>query len=96
MLDFDGHLDLDEFIEWLQTVEHFFEYKDILPNKKVKLAIIKLKKNASLWWKNMKHLRQCEGKSKITICSKMKKGMQRKHLLLHHQQDMFLKLYNMQ
>jgi len=33
--EFEGRLDPDEFLEWLQTVERVFEYKDVPEDKKV-------------------------------------------------------------
>ncbi|GKV26633.1 hypothetical protein SLEP1_g35898 [Rubroshorea leprosula] len=47
--DFEGRLQLDEFINWLHTIERVFKLKDILDNKRVKLVTIKLKKHASIW-----------------------------------------------
>ena len=43
----------EEFVDWLNTIERIFKYGDALENRKVKLAAIKLKKHASLWWKNL-------------------------------------------
>jgi len=40
--EFEGQLDLDIFVDWLQTVERVFEYKDIPEGKKVKLVALKL------------------------------------------------------
>ena len=36
--EFEGKLDLDEFLEWLQMVERIFEYKEVPEDKKVKLV----------------------------------------------------------
>ena len=33
--EFEGRLEPDEFLEWLQTVERVFEYKDVPEDKKV-------------------------------------------------------------
>jgi len=41
ILEFEGRLDPDEFLEWLQTVKRVFEYKDIPKDKKVKLVALK-------------------------------------------------------
>lgn len=32
--EFDGSMDLDEFVDWLQTVEKIIEYKDIPLDRK--------------------------------------------------------------
>jgi len=47
--EFEGKLDQDDFLEWLQTVERIFEYKEVPEDKKVKLVALKLRKYASLW-----------------------------------------------
>jgi len=45
--EFEGKLDLHELLDWLQTVERMFDYKDIPNEKKVKLVALKLRKYAS-------------------------------------------------
>ena len=65
--DFEGKLQPDEFVEWLQTVERVFEYKEVPEDQKVKIVAIKLKKHASMWWENLKRKHEREGKSKIRI-----------------------------
>jgi len=58
--EFEGKLGLEEFLDWLHTVERVFEYKDIPDDKKVKLVALRLRKYASLWWTNLcaKRLRE--------------------------------------
>jgi len=51
--EFEGQLDPDHFLDWLQIVERVFEYKDISDDKKVKLVALKLRKYASIWWANL-------------------------------------------
>lgn len=43
-------MDLDELIEWLQTMGRFLEYKYISEDQRVKLVAIKLNKNDFLSW----------------------------------------------
>ena len=57
--ELDKRMDLDEFLDWLITVEHVFENYNPLEHEKVKLVAIKMCKNASIWWKNMKRQREC-------------------------------------
>ena len=51
--EFEGELDPDHFLDWLQTVERIFEYKEVPEEKKVKLVALKLCKYASIWWANL-------------------------------------------
>ena len=55
-----------------------FEFHEPPEAKKVKLVDIKLRRNTSFWWKNLKKLREREGKRKITTWDKMKKELKRK------------------
>jgi len=63
--EFEGKLDLDEFLEWLHTVERIFEYKEVPGDKKVKLVALRLRKYACLWWTNLCNKRIRERKPKI-------------------------------
>ena len=46
-------------------VEHVFGYHNPPGLKKVKLVAIKMCKNASIWWKNLKRQRERDGKKNI-------------------------------
>ncbi|KAL3532845.1 hypothetical protein ACH5RR_006366 [Cinchona calisaya] len=65
--DFEGQLNLEDFIDWLTAIERVFNHKNIPKYKKVKIVAIKLKKHASIWWENLKRRRDCEGKQQIVI-----------------------------
>jgi len=47
-LEFKGNLNSDLFIKWMQALERFFEIKEYFDEKAFKVAILKLKKYASL------------------------------------------------
>ena len=93
--EFEGQLDPDIFLDWLQTVERVFEYKDIPEGKKVKLVALKLRKYASIWWSNVVSKRVRKGKSKIKTWEQMKSKLEAKFLPPHYLQDNFLKLYHL-
>ena len=61
----EGKLDSNEFLEWMQTIERIFEYKEILEDKTVKLIALTLRMYASLWWTNLLTKRVRQGKGKI-------------------------------
>ena len=91
---FEGKPDSDDFLEWMQTVERIFEYKEVPEDQKVKLVALKLGKYASLWWTNLLAKRVRQGKSKIRTWEKMKAKLkdrflpqnyiQNNYSLLHH------------
>ncbi|KAG5539880.1 hypothetical protein RHGRI_020186 [Rhododendron griersonianum] len=92
--EFEGRMHPDEFLDWLNTVERIFEYKDIPEDRKVKLVAIKLKKHASLWWEHLKKQRDRDGKRRVKTWEKMKKELRRKFLPDNYRQDAFLKFHN--
>jgi hypothetical protein len=78
--EFEGDLDPDEFLEWLQIVERVFERKGIAEDKKVKLIAPKLRKFAFLWWTNLLVKRARQGKEKIRTWDKMKSKLKARFL----------------
>ena len=77
---FEGRLDPDQFLEWLQAVERVFEFKETPEDKKVKLVVLKLKKYASLWWTNLLAKRVRQGKETIRTWDKMKSKLKARFL----------------
>ena len=55
------------FLDWPQTVERIFKFKDIPKEKKVKLVALKPKKYASIWWSNVvsRELEKEKGRLKL-------------------------------
>ncbi|KAM0976371.1 hypothetical protein FF1_019350 [Malus domestica] len=51
--EFEGRIGPDEFIDWLNTVERVFDYKEVPHHWKVKIVAIKLTKYASAWWEQL-------------------------------------------
>jgi len=91
--EFEGQLDSDDFVEWLNTVERVFEYKDIPGDKKVKLVALKLRRYALIWWSNVLAKRTRKRKGEIKSWRKMKEKLKAKFLPPHYVQDNYTKLY---
>ncbi|XP_031401155.1 uncharacterized protein LOC116211083 [Punica granatum] len=94
ILDFKGHLNPEDFINLLATVELVFKYKSIPEDKKVKLVAIKLKKHSSIWWENLTRRRARERKRQIATWEKMKRELKKKFLLTNYVQDIFCRIYD--
>ncbi|VFQ83898.1 unnamed protein product [Cuscuta campestris] len=45
---FEGKNDPEEFLEWIETVEHVFDFKDVSDEKKVKIVALKFRKTTSI------------------------------------------------
>ena len=79
-LKFDGNLNPENYPDWVQALERIFELKDYNDEKAFKLAILKMKGYASLWYEHLKKSRAREAKSKIKTWSKLKKHMDKRCL----------------
>jgi len=62
---FKGQLNPAEFIDWMNTVDRVFEYKDVRDDEMVKLVALKLHKYAFIWCTNILSKRVRKGKGKI-------------------------------
>ena len=87
-------MDVGEFLNWLNMVEHVFGYYDPSEHKKVKLVAIKMCNNASIWWENLKRQRERVGKKNIQTWEKIKKELKRKYLSFNYRKDIYLKIHN--
>ena len=90
---FEGRLDPDEFLEWLQAVERAFEFKEVPEDQKVKLVALKLKGFASLWWTNLLAKRVRQGKEKIRTWDKMKSKLKARFLPPTHFRNNYSQLH---
>ena len=56
---------IEECLNWIKSMESFFDYMDIPKEKKVKLVVYKLKGGAATWWEQLQTHRCCAGKCLI-------------------------------
>ena len=48
VVPYDGKLDTNAMLDWISAMENFFEYVNTLTNRKVKIAVTRLKGHALL------------------------------------------------
>jgi len=63
--EFNGNLNPDEYLEWVQVLDRIFKAKGYDDERSFKVASLKLTRYASLWFENIKKQRATEGKRKI-------------------------------
>ncbi|XP_038979894.1 uncharacterized protein LOC120110006 [Phoenix dactylifera] len=51
--EFEGKMQPDIFLDWLNTIERIFDYKEVPDELKVKIVAIKLRKHASIWMRTV-------------------------------------------
>ncbi|GJV27299.1 hypothetical protein Tco_1383747 [Tanacetum coccineum] len=75
IIEFDGNLNPEGFIDWLVVVEEMFEFKEVPENKRVSLIATKLRGRASTWWKQLKLTRERVGQPRVTSEIKSHSGV---------------------
>lgn len=73
--EYAGGLKPEELIDWVNSMEKYFEWGNLAEAKKVKLACTKLKGHALIWWDHLQASRQRKEKEKIKTWAKMKKKL---------------------
>jgi hypothetical protein len=58
---YEGNLDVEELLDWITTLDKYFDYEDVEEDKKVKHAITRLKWHATLWWDELQADRRYKG-----------------------------------
>jgi len=91
---FEGRLDPDEFLEWLQAVERAFEFEEVPEDQKAKLVALKLRSFASLWWTHLLAKRVRQGKEKIRTWDKMKSKLKARFLPPTHLHKNYSQLHH--
>ncbi|VFQ93661.1 unnamed protein product [Cuscuta campestris] len=89
---FEGKNDPDDFLEWLETVECVFDFKDVPEKKKVKIVALKFLKYASTWWSNLSNQRRRENKAPVKTWLKMRSLLKNKFLPEQYVRDNFARL----
>ncbi|XP_074314259.1 uncharacterized protein LOC141649467 [Silene latifolia] len=90
--DFHGSLNPEDLLDWRRFVERIFEFESYDDRKAFKVAILKLKGYASLWYESMKHQRIRDGKEPVRSWAKLKKKLKEKFIAKDYTQDIFIKL----
>lgn len=83
VVPYDGKLDTNIVLDWIFDMEKFFEYENTLDNRKMKIAVTRMKGHASLWWEHLQTDRQRRGKEKIRTWPKMVNKVKKKFLTLN-------------
>jgi hypothetical protein len=50
---YEGNLNTEEFLDWIQEMDKYFNYENVEEEKKVRHVVTRLKGHATLWWDEM-------------------------------------------
>ena len=82
-------------LDWISNMEKFFEYENTPNNRKVKIAITRLKGHASLWWEHLQTNRQRRRKENIRTWPKMVNKVKKKFLPTNYQVSLLRNMKNL-
>ena len=92
---YQGNLDVEEFLDWIRTLDKYFNYEDVKEDKKVKHGITRLKGHATLWWDELQADRRCKGKQEIKSWDRMVAKMKAKFIHKDYQITLFWRMQNL-
>jgi hypothetical protein len=47
---YEGNLNVEELIDWINSLDKYFDYEDVDEGNKVKYVVTRIKGHATLWW----------------------------------------------
>eukprot|EP00253_Pinus_taeda_P002204 PITA_02204 len=92
---YDGSLNAEEVMDWIRSIDQYFDYEEVEENKKVKFAVTRLKGHAAIWWDELQTSRTRKGKSKIKQWDKMVSNLKAKFLPKDYHLNLFKQMQNL-
>jgi hypothetical protein len=89
---YEGSLDAEELLDWIRSLDTYFDYEDIEEDKKVKHVVTKLKGHEALWWVELQAERRSKSKQKIKSWDRMIAKMKSKFILRDYQITLFRRM----
>ena len=77
---FDGRLDSQHFLDWIQQLDKYFTWYNFTQLRKVKFAAMKLSDQASQYWTNLEIIRAACDKKPINTWYRMKDELRGKYV----------------
>ncbi|KAF8412801.1 hypothetical protein HHK36_000771 [Tetracentron sinense] len=97
--DFNGEMEAKDFLDWLDSLESYFDWKEVSEERKVKIVGAKLgaelRGPASTWWKHYQNDREVRGKGKIRRWDKMKEKLKAQFLPRDYEQSLYQKVVDL-
>ena len=93
--NFSGKLNPKDLIDWIGELGGYFELENIKHMFRMRLAQTKLKRNATLWWKELQRDREEEGEMNITRWRLMVTNLKARVILVDYELELFKRLQNL-
>ena len=77
---YEGNLDVEELLDWIRSMDKYFEYEDFDEEKRVRHVFTRLKGHATLLWDKPGAERRSKGKQKIKNWDRMVANLKAKFM----------------
>ena len=79
-------MNIEDFLDWIADVDKFFNYIEVLEEKRIRLVVCRLKGGASAQWERLQNKRIHKGQQPVRIIwFRMKQMLKRDFLPLYHE-----------
>ena len=95
MPTYDGSLVVEHLIDWISELDKYFEYDEVEEDKRVRLAVTRLKGHASLWWDSVQAERRRKNKPLIRSWDRMVEKMRAKFFPKYYQLSLYRQVHNL-
>jgi hypothetical protein len=85
---------LQELLDWIRSMEKYFDYEDVDEEKRVRHVVTRLKGHATLWWDELQAERRSKGKHNIKNWDRMVAKLKAKFMPKDYQINLLRKLQN--
>jgi hypothetical protein len=92
---YEGNLDSEELLDWIRSLDKYFDYEDVEEGRKVRHVVTILKGHATLWWDELQAERRSKGKPKKKNWDMMVAKLKAKFIPRDYQIELFKKLQNL-
>ena len=92
---YEWSLNGEKLMDWISSLDKYFDYEEVDDKKKVKFAVTRLKGHAAIWWDELQTSRMRKGTSKIKQWDKMVSKMKAKFMPKYYQLNIFKQLKNL-
>ena len=92
---YEGNMDVEELLDWIRSMDKYFNYEDIVEERRVIHVVTRIKGHATLWWDELQAERRSKGKQKIKSWDIMVSKLKAKFMPKYCQINLFKKLQNL-
>jgi hypothetical protein len=92
---YEGNFYVEELLNWIRSLDKYFDYEDVKEDKKVKHDVTRLKGHATLSWDELQADRRGKGKQKIKSWDRMVEKMKDKFIPRDYQITLFRRMQNL-